>query len=321
MRKNLLLQRIIGVILLILFLVGCGVPVMPSITPAPPTPYPSPSPDEQMMIERIMKWKGEKVILLDGGEDGFIGISPSVTLKNEKLWAYHLYDGDSRQGLPAEKYAGKMGAITNIEISRGIKLVITLDDSGEKIVAENAYGRYVEPVVTSNLGFLSEMEAIKRKLGHSVWALGPKELQAQCNEGQGKRINIKNLQKLMVSRVEWGYFNPSSQIPIFLYLKTDRGEEGCLVPFTSFDSTFHLEIPDFYLENPRMLYPDWNDEMWALMDSGKVTVGMMEGIVTVMCGNSEVCSSLSPSSDKISCECGDQRFLIEDRKVTQFVEK
>jgi hypothetical protein len=124
------LQQIIAVTLVLLFVAGCGAyTAKPTSIPSTPLPVwtpptPSPSPEERMMDERlkerVMVWKGEKVNLLAGGEDGFIGISPSVTLKNEKLWTYR----DPKQGLPAEKYAGQTGIITDIEFDQGMRLTI-----------------------------------------------------------------------------------------------------------------------------------------------------------------------------------------------------
>jgi hypothetical protein len=108
----------------------------------------------------------------------------------------------------------------------------------------------------------------------------------------------------------------------------------------------------FYLEDPRKLHPDWEDNIWRLIESGEVTVGMSEEMARMACGwqmksTGSVLAGGEPSTimmahpliivprttpslqsfskaasgTPVQYECNTKKFMVEEGRVTKQVEK
>jgi hypothetical protein len=296
--------------------------------------------------ERLSFWKGQKVILLTDTDEPVPYVRPvtegerfseisakdqaqlldqyRVSVPSERQPKSHYVETgvvvDARNG----DYKDGSGALVGYS-----EFLVALDGSGEKVVVRQDY----------SLGFFAEMEIAKSLIGKSLWKKGywPEYIE-----------NWKNTQKLTVSRAEWykgkAAWDCSS---IYLCFKADQGKDQCLEPCAFFgnerggyiDPRFHspgngyrrpfLNDSLFFFEDPHKTYSRWPAGIWALIENREVAIGMTEEMVKVACGDDgyrRLGAMISPSNvgtiyeGCIGSRSGFQRFLMENGKVTKFVE-
>jgi hypothetical protein len=152
-----------------------------------------------------------------------------------------------------------------------------------------------------------------------------------------QRLRIKKLQRLSVTRVEFGDYEQ----PVIIFAKIENGQEGQIYPFqkrTFYDEKFHglskYSNPDYYLEyflfeDPRKVHPTWGNAIWKLIEEGEVAIGMTEDMVKLACVDSMVNGELqgegfviSPSGEEVSpiYKCSGRKFIVEKGKVTKYVD-
>ena len=269
--------------------------------------------------ERILRWKGERIILL----------------RNSLDFLDYVWVGCKQETVPADKYAGRTGVIIEAKATEEhsqlkFQLTVALDDSDETL-----------PICSDkHLGFFALLEYAKSLEGMSFWAKGEMKLSQDCtsfaawNSGTTKP---QNCSKMTVTRAEWGH----SESPIVLYFRTESGEEGCL-PLRSVNgyllrrywlssfSAGHQEDDhpfDFYLSDPREQFPGWSDEIWTLIGKGMVAIGMNLDMARLACGGTleeagAVIAESGESSMIYACDLqGGTRFLVERDKVTKYVDE
>ena len=278
--------------------------------------------------EKILKWKGENITIL--------GTKPlwcPARSNDEPPFSFKQYD-DKGKGKPqsVNKYAGQMGVIVDTRPGPlGSEIVIQLDKTGEKIVSS----------ITMGIAFNAEMEVAKGWLGRSLWSKGAQTLAPGSNDyvcrdgiSKGDRVEIKNLEKLTITRVEFG---THAQKTYFL-AKTDDGREGWLDGWEGYDyieEKFHLKsqfgvrigpyADRFYFEDQRRVHSGWSPNIWKLIDDGTVAIGMGEDMAKLACGRSIRAIGLviaDPGGELSTIyDCSGQRFLVEKGKVTKFVDR
>jgi len=263
--------------------------------------------------EKILSWKGEKVIILKDGLE-FIDF---------------IYIGcKAKDKLPRDEYAGKTGVIIeSIPESRSpdrkMAITIALDGTNEKIV-------FCYP---SHLGFFAELEYAKSLIGQEVWAKGKLKLSDDCSSftkwDRGK-IEVAITTKLVVTRAEWGHANRK----IVLFFKTEANQEGCLADRGYFLDKYTLKelygnlsphyMSQFYLQDPHKQFPSWSLNIWKLIEKGEVAIGMTEDMARLACGGEMKATGfiLSSSGEETSTiyECGNKKFLVEKGKVTKYID-
>lgn len=274
--------------------------------------------------EKMASWKGEKVIL--------IGYPPGHNFRSMGIDSTYPYPPDPVRGfggqLPVEKYDRKTGVIT--EVDPESRLVITLDDSGEKIVATGEY----------SLGFFAERKIAEELVGRTLWAKGTQWLYAPGSDPrvpyeQRITFRVAPASRLTVTRVDWGV--PFETVVV--HLKTEDGQEGGLFFDwrTCLDPRFHTTrtsrdvcrkswslSDDFFAEDPRKLYPKWTEATWKLIEQGMIAIGMNEDMVKVVCGLDLLMTGavLSPEGEASPIyTCGRRRFLVSKGKVEKYVEE
>jgi len=212
--------------------------------------------------------------------------------------------------------------------SRRPKLVIRLDDDGELVgwCSDNA------------IGFLAEMEAANDLVGRQLWTKKAKYLSPDC-EPASERKRTRHIEPVVVTRVDWSYareWQPDGlrDATIELWLRSAAGTEGCLetlsVPGLTFLDRFYRHTtvgPDdlFYSADPRKSHPTWKPVVWDLLMQGEVAIGMTEEMVAVACGGSLEKARkdgmvLGESGIATIYGCGGRRFLLENGRVTKYVE-
>lgn len=283
--------------------------------------------EAEKLAEKLARLKGEKVTIL--GTKPLQCLSASSDDKTSLFYSYE--DKEREHRLPLNKYAGQTGVILEAKRVREVDIVIQLDKTVEKIVAEDDKG----------LGFHSELEAAKRLVGRSLWAKSEYNTITPTSDpcryfSKDERLPLKKLQKVTVTRVEFGDYEQ----PIIFFARTDDGREGQVYPLhkkTYFDEKFHelknysgasYYSEEFLLDDPRKLHPTWSAAVWKLIENGEVAIGMTEEMVKLACVNSMVGGKLqedgfvlSLSGSEISTiyKCSGKRFLIEKGKVTKYV--
>ena len=279
---------------------------------------------EMVDAEKRARWKGERVTVL--------GTKPLSCPTQGKADIFFLRSYEkSEKRLLDGKYVGQTGVIVDASMRNSVfpEIVIQLDKTGEKVVCEGDQG----------LGFHSELEIAREMVGRSLWSRGPQTLTPDhhlCQDLLARgdsRVPLKNLQKVTITRVEFGHHLQS----IYLLLKTEDGKEGWLSGWDGydyFDERFHIARSRgvatyhyshrFQTEDPRKLHPDWKDSVWKLIENGELAIGMTEEMAKMACGRQikPTGSVPSPSSDETSSiyECNCEKFLVEKGKVTKYIE-
>ncbi|MBZ5538174.1 MAG: hypothetical protein LAO31_19650, partial [Acidobacteriia bacterium] len=283
----------------------------------------------EKLTEKVRRLKGEKVTIL-GTEPLQCLSAPSDGVP----YLFYRYEDEKKENrLSVNKYAQHTGVILEAKLTERTtpEIVIQLDKTGEKIVTDNEHG----------MGFHSELDAAKGLIGRSLW---PKTRFATiavttdpCRYSvSDERLSLKKLQKVTITRVEFGEQNNH----IFIFVKTDEGREGPLYVSGGivFDENFHglekyvsMGAPfsqEFFLDDPRKLHPTWSEAIWKLIEEGNVAIGMTEEMVKLACVDSmsggklqEEGFVISPSGNEISTtyKCSGKRFVIEKGKVTTYV--
>ena len=260
--------------------------------------------------DKIRSWKGEKVALL-----------PSPFL-------YDLFEkpGGNSSFNNFIGYYGKTGVIEDVDPQSG-RLVIVMNGTGEKLSAKSEIG----------LGFVAEREMAERFAGQTWWSRGVHDLFDPPNPPNQKLsppVDLAPASKITVGHAEWGGF----EHPILLRVRTEDGLEyvyplhfsdNCL------DSRFRVSKmserrcdqrwspeKDFFLTDPGKAFPKWSKEIWALVRSGKVAIGMTEDMVNATCGTRlRDRGAVITSAGKVShiSRCNGTEFVMEDGKVTKYV--
>lgn len=241
---------------------------------------------ELSSTEQVATWKGEKVVVKDEG------FQTGVVMK--------------------------VGANTNSPY----EVQVQLDGTG-KTITRNGF----------HLGFLVEFEEAKKLTGRKVWAKGRVVLSDATNPRVPRLLEVNPGTELEIERAEWSpYFFPE----ILLYTKLPSGEIGefevgssGVAPKGWLDSRFHPSPQrtwpvneDLFFEDPRKLYPKWNKDIWKLIESGMVAIGMTQDMVQAACGSGlKWVGAVIEGSVALMYECHDKRFLMDSGKVTKYVEK
>lgn len=281
-------------------------------------------PAEKMMSEeeRIIGWKGERVRLLGNGPP-------------YKDTGYKYIGGDgscispvnnAKGSLAVEQYAGREGTVVETEAVRHrARVVIELEGkTSERIEARCAF---------EALGFRSEFERARQLVGKTFWTKGEVELTppAEYSKLPGRRALIKthNIEPLTVTRIEWGYYGR----PVLLCMTNATGEEGCRLGDSPGDLQYFFD-PRFmtvfdavrydaglYAEDPRKRFPTWNADIWKLIESGTVAIGMTEDMAEVACGGMIFLGVESDSSGNLKmkywCISGPDLVFINGKLAKQ----
>jgi hypothetical protein len=278
--------------------------------------------------EKILSWKGERVILLN-------------PMLNEFAYRelYRYRNGQPGASLPKDGYTYRTGVVREAKVTgtrrygplKTYRLVVRLDDSGEEILVDDSiYGEF---------GFFAEMEAAKALIGRTFWAKGGKELYdpSEYRTTWGaRRIFAKNTEMLTVTRVDWG------RDGLLLCFETRPSQEGCLRSPVAFHHRFIQFGPgvgeahpvdvkefckeasaSFYCEDPRKLYPRWSKTIWELIENGEISIGMTEEMAEAACGaklHREGSILASPDIVSPILSCRSKRFLVVNGKVARYVE-
>lgn len=278
--------------------------------------------------EQYASWKGERIMLLPLHPDD---------KDNKYTLAEYGWCKPSAEPVSYRQYAGRIGLI--LESSPG-HILIQLNGSDERITMCHPFAA---------IGFFSELDAAKGLVGKTVWSKNNPNLLRNCvSRGSWSPltdINVGQVAKLTVTRVEWGFagFSPGSGNPIEAYFRTGAGEEGC----PAFDSytflrKFYRQVRrgeldqrplftrDFYLEDLRKKFNGWSQGIWELIEKGEVAVGMTEEMARIACGGElekvGVAVSRTSSIGQIyrgtenAAQGCRKQFLVENGKVTKFLD-
>ena len=126
----------------------------------------------------------------------------------------------------------------------------------------------------SGVGFLSDYDAARVRLGDSLWAKEFSILYTLDDEGV---IRLRNLEKVTLIDVQWG---EHSNYPIRFVLRTQNDQIG----YRS-EKYSDLFFPKWYQTNPRHKYPDWKWLYWAAIENRKLTTGMIPEMVRLAWGD------------------------------------
>jgi hypothetical protein len=285
--------------------------------------------EAERLAEKLSLLKGEKVTIL-GAEPV---LCPTARKDGAPFRLYAFDDLKREKRLSMNQYAGQSGVVLEASPTPGrghsMEIVIQFEKSGEKIIAVGGEG----------LGFQSELEAARALVGRPLWSRSEyNEISTTtdpCHYFRSEeRLRLKKLQKVTVTRVEFG----DESHPLFIYARTEGGREGPVYSVSEglhFDSKFHglggygrpyTEI--FSLEDPRKAHPGWSEAIWKLIEEGEVAVGMSEEMVKLACVSSMVRGELvkagfviSATGNEVSTiyKCSDKKFIIEKGKVTRYV--
>ncbi len=287
--------------------------------------------------EKIQTWKGEKVILpkdpdTSASEKFYFGRDDYPGYGDHRSHQWHR-PGNLEEGIP-RSVGGSTGVIVEVVVKDplgpwGDEVTIQLDGSGERIVLASVAG--------VDLGFQAEMATAQGLVGQSWFSKGKNLLLTSS----GERVWINNLERLTLSRVDWNYA-PERMTPehmtISWYFKNDRGVEGKLDGervyadsrfHTSFnaksfdEAAAHLYTRRFHTRDPRAEFAGWSKATWELIDKGVIAIGMSTTMAALACGEElEEAGAILSTAGAVApiLSCGRQRFLVENGKVTKYVE-
>lgn len=220
------------------------------------------------------EWVGERVV--------FLPMLPSL-----QTFGYQMYSFTSREALrdPAkyEELAGRYATITSISEEFGtLRATFLLDDG--RTVYGSGYGGYFE-----DIAFVSELENAKQYVGRAVWhktSNGRNFIENyDWSAARWNRVPISNLERFTVVDVKWWVAGFS---PLEFILRRENGE---LISW--YGSYSRLNMPtslskpfaeNWFLADPKGLYPDWPEAVWDLIKDFRIAIGMTKDQVLLSWG-------------------------------------
>ena len=265
-------------------------------------------------IPKPEEWVGEKVIFRP---------RPEILQK----YGYASYSYSKGNSLQYPSYFNLVEKTAIIEkVTRdflNINVVLKIEDSN-KLLYTKANGNTLE-----SIGFFSEMEKAKKYIGKTVWNKKNKLQTYNPDEyltpkigikGKYEEIPIKNLEKLTVVKIEWGWFTN----PLRFYLKTKDGKVGFWDgSYSRINDTFNNLLEPFdenwYLQNPYKIHPSWDKKTWKAIEKNKIYIGMNKEMVLMSWGKPKDINRTVGSWGSHEQWGYDSQYLyFENNKLTSF---
>jgi len=76
----------------------------------------------------------------------------------------------------------------------------------------------------------------------------------------------------------------------------------------------------FLVEDPIKTFPKWTPDIWKLVRSGQVAIGMTTEMLSVTCGKSSIATGevLAGGQAFEMFQCNDRQFLVRDGHVVKY---
>jgi len=186
-----------------------------------------------------------------------------------------------------DRFVGKIIKVVNIEEGHLHDYLVTFveEESNMKIYAEPYKGN------VSGIALFDDLaKAKKRWLGKTIYS--KKRMISTYSEELDKygEVKVKIGDPLKVIDIWWGFYDIW---PLWVIVETTQGEKGFIPTAFSWTNIYSdwwtEERPweDYFFEfNPREKY-GWNNEIWELINSGKVRIGMNKKQVKLSWGKPE----------------------------------
>jgi hypothetical protein len=271
----------------------------------------------------VRQWVGQEVVFL-----------PVQRNYNGMISESKLRTTDRKADMKAEAYVGKRGKVVGLteytDIFPRIDVVVAIDGSEERVGVTEPY---------DVLGFVSEYALASRLVGTTLYNLGDAfELQAPTSPWDNVYRDplFQPLTRLQVTGVSWG----NNLAPILIGLRAADGREAQLrlatsrhcirrdlhfIGFTPACSEDWSVSSDFLTDVPEKLFPKWSADIWKLVRSGQVAVGMTSDQVRLTCGRRAVESTgfvvaNGVSSSTHTCGILGRKFLMRNGLVTGYAQ-
>lgn len=145
---------------------------------------------------------------------------------------------------------------------------LRLDDNGEVL-----YFRDSGAGVPQTFAFVEILNHVKQLTNLEFWAKDERFLYSVAND---TIIPLKNLEKVQVVQVEMGEYG---NFPTRIFIRKENGQVGYLTT-----STVEAFGKRWFMENPRLLYPAWDNDIWQLIQRRTIRSGMEPAMVLLSWG-------------------------------------
>lgn len=145
---------------------------------------------------------------------------------------------------------------------------LRFDDNGEVL-----YFRDSGSGVPQTFAFVEIFDHVKQLINLEFWAKDERFLYSVAND---TILPLKNLEKVQVVQVEMGEYG---NFPTRIFLRKENGQIGYLTT-----PTVEAFGRRWFMENPRFLYPSWDNDIWQLIQSRTIRSGMEPAMVQLSWG-------------------------------------
>lgn len=258
-------------------------------------------------------WKGERVILIPSD---YSGGATRPFLPDGRLAGREKNIGDS--------YRGRTGVVSEAKVAAdafGIEqrgLVVALDDSNEKVLADPA-----------SLVYIAEIEKAKAAfVGRTFWTRGPLSLYEASQPRAARSVEVSPTTKVQVTTAGPGVFGEPVELEIRLpdgrlsYFRFDQ--DKCVdVRFRPSCKANFQAATQFFDRDPHTMFPKWSPAIWKEIEKGLVAIGMTQEMVDAACGPTLRQPGAVIESGKLGTiyRCGPLEFLMEAGLVTKYVKQ
>jgi hypothetical protein len=228
----------------------------------------------------IEQWLNQRFIFMPRtrqfqrfGYDGFAVVTVDKKGKAK-------YERPLVTGLPYDKYVGRIAKVTAVNkvkpeysVLERLQIEFALEDTGEKLIHESSgFSKTVRGIAP-----VAVLDAARQQyLGKTLWIVDPLVYTYDDATGETNFVKVRRYSPVKATDIVVGTENNA---PVRLILQTEDGKQGytdVALSGTNAESlvlSYHKFDDKFLTEDPRAKYP-WGEEIWSLIEQGKVQVGM-----------------------------------------------
>ena len=213
------------------------------------------------------------------------------------------YDLPLASQLPYDKYVGRIAKVTAVNkvkpeysVLERLQIEFTLEDTGEKLIYEaSGYDKTVRGISPVNV-----LDAARQQyLGKTLWIVDSAVYTYDDATGEKNFVKVRRYSPVKVTDIVVGTENNA---PVRFILQTEDGKQGYIdvalsgTNAESLELSYHKFEDELLTEDPRVKYP-WGEEVWSLIEQGKVRVGMTAQQVRMSLGEPQKINTTDTGSE------------------------
>lgn len=241
----------------------------------------------------VEKWVNQRFVFTPRTRQfqrfGYDGFLPVKSGKKKS----HKYESPLGSTLPYEKYVGRTATVTAVNTvnpyapyidSTQLQLELTMDDTGEKLICEPGVDERVEGM--TSVAVLDYARA--KYLNKTLWTVNGVLSTYDEAEDKSGYLHVRRYSPVRVREIVASN-GSGNRAPVRFVLESEDGKRGFVdvaLGGMNVDPVIAIEHPldNALLSNdPRREY-SWSDDIWSLIEAGKVRLGMSEKQVLLSLG-------------------------------------